>query len=752
MAALSMPILSALNSTGCKTALRLSTLAVLLIVLGILSGCTPNDPYRPEEKNQSIFYTTFGERPKHLDPARSYSSDEYAFIGVIYEPPLQYHYLDRPYRLIPLTVESVPIPAYYDKKGKQLSDNSPASKVDRAVYEIKLKHGLKYQPHPAFATDSTGAPLYRNMTEGELHAIREIKDFKETDTREATSDDYIRQIKRLADPSVESPVLPILEKYILGLKEYSESLRAELEEIRAIRREAKGASYNQMLDERSNPIRFDYDKYELPGVKRIDDYTYKIILSTKYPQFIYWLAMPFFSPMPKEALDFYAQRTLIEKNIVLDRFPIGTGPYMMDTYNPNMEMVLKVNPNFHGETYPSTGEPSDLENGLFKDAGKELPLTGKLVFKLEKEAIPRWNKFLQGYYDNSGINSESFDQAVSMSATGQAELTAAMRDKKITLKTAVQPTTMYMSFNMLDGLVGGYTEKQQKLRQAISIALDYEEFIEIFNNGRGIAAMSPLPPGIFGRREGRAGVNPYVYDWDTVKGRPIRKSIEDAKQLLAEAGYKGGRAPDGRPLKITFDNAWTGPDFTPMINWYVKRLKLLGIQLENRTTDYNRFREKVMKGNFQLLFWGWNADYPDPENFMFLLAGHNGKVKFQGENTANYANPRYDALFKKMENMSNTLERLKIIDEMTLILQKDAPWVWGYHRVAFGLYHSWVENVKSNAMANNTMKYIRIGVPERNSARSSWNSPVLWPIAVLVLLFAAISIPAIVAIRRKRGG
>ena len=726
-------------------------MAMLFIALATLSGCTPNDPYRPEEKSKSIFYTTFGEPPKHLDPARSYSSDEYAFIGVIYEPPLQYHYLDRPYRLIPLTVESMPKPAYYDKRGKQLSEKAPASKVDRAVYEIRLKRGLKYQPHPAFATNSTGAPLYRGMTEKELGDIREIKDFKETNTREATSDDYIRQIKRLADPLVESPVLPILEKYILGLKEYSENLRKELSETRATRRAKQGAAYNQMLGERNNPIRFDYDKYKLPGIKRIDDYTYRIILSTKYPQFIYWLAMPFFSPMPKEALDFYAQKALTKRNIVLDRFPVGTGPYMMETFNPNMEMVLTRNPNFHGETYPTAGEAVDLEAGLLTDAGKELPLTEQLVFKLEKEAIPRWNKFLQGYYDNSGINSESFDQAVSMSVGGQAELTAAMLDKKIILKTAVQPTTMYMSFNMLDDIVGGYTQKQQKLRQAISIALDYEEFIEIFNNGRGISAMSPLPPGIFGRREGKAGINRYVYDWDPIKERPVRKSIDEAKRLLAEAGYKGGRTPDGRPLKITFDNSWTGPDFTPMINWYVKRLKLLGIQLENRTTDYNRFREKVMKGNFQLLFWGWNADYPDPENFMFLLAGHNGKVKFQGENTANYANPKYDALFKKMENMGNTPERLKIIDEMTATLQKDAPWVWGYHRVAFGLYHSWVENVKSNAMANNTMKYIRIGVPERNSARSSWNSPVLWPIAVLVVIITALSVPAIVAIRRKRG-
>ena len=70
-----------------------------------------------------------------------------------------------------------------------------------------------------------------------------------------------------------------------------------------------------------------------------------------------------------------------------------------------------------------------------------------------------------------------------------------------------------MGFNMLDDKIGGYTEDRQKLRQAISIALNYEEYIEIFNNGRGIAAMGPLPPGIFGHTEGEAGINPFVYEY-----------------------------------------------------------------------------------------------------------------------------------------------------------------------------------------------------------------------------------------------
>jgi len=726
-------------------------LAVLCLLLILSNSCTPNNPYRPAERGKNYFYTTFIEPPKHLDPARAYSSDEYGFLAQVYEPPLQYHYLKRPYELVPLTAEDVPEPAYLDAGGRRLSADAPPEKVHRAIYEIRIKKGLRYQPHPAFATGADGAPLYMALKEAGLDNMTRPQDLPIASTREVRAADYINEIMRLADPRVESPVLSILEKYILGMKEFSEALRAELEQVRRKRKEAAGASYNQSVDERINPIALDYSAHPFAGVEVVDDHTFRIILKTKYPQFVYWLAMPFFAPMPPEAERFYSQGALTGLNITLDRFPIGTGPFLMETFNPNMEIILAANPNFRGEAYPAEGEDGDDEKGLLEDAGKPMPFIDRIVFKLEKEAIPRWNKFLQGYYDNSGISSESFDQAVSISDAGRAELTEAMKDKSIVMRTSVLPSIYYAGFNMLDDVVGGYSPEKQKLRQAISIALDYEEFIEIFNNGRGMAAHSPLPPSIFGHLDGKDGINPYVYEWNEGKKRGERRSIEYARALMAEAGYPGGRDADGRPLTITFDNPWTGADFTPMINWDIKRFKMLGIQLENRTTDYNRFQEKMLGGNFQFFVWGWNADYPDPENFFFLLSGPNSKVRYGGENVSNYDNPEFNSLFKVMENMDNSPERLVVIRKMVELLQRDSPWAWGYHPVAFGLYHGWVDNMKSNAMANNTMKYLRVDAKKREEMRSLWNRPNLWPIAALIALIILSALPAVISIRRKRG-
>ena len=129
-----------------------SRCSIVLITFAFLVSCgVPNNPYPKSEYNEEIYYSTFDEEPKHFDPAVSYSSDEYRFIQQIYEPPLHYHYLKRPYELIPLTAEAVPQPRYYDADGRQLPLDASAASVARAVYEIRIRPGIMYQRHPCFA-------------------------------------------------------------------------------------------------------------------------------------------------------------------------------------------------------------------------------------------------------------------------------------------------------------------------------------------------------------------------------------------------------------------------------------------------------------------------------------------------------------------------------------------------------------------------------------------------------------------------
>ena len=234
--------------------------------------------------------------------------------------------------------------------------------------------------------------------------------------------------------------------------------------------------------------------------------------------------------------------------------------------------------------------------------------------------------------------------------------------------------------------------------------------------------------------------------------RPIRKSIEEASQLLAEAGYPGGQDSKGNPLVVSFDNAWNSAGATAYLTWIRNKLEQLGITMENRTTDYNRFRDKVKNGNFQIISWGWHADYPDAENFLFLLYGPNSKVRHDGANSANYGNAEYDRLFEQMKNMENSPERLAIIREMSHLLQRDAPWVFTYHPVSFGLSHQWVKNRKPSSLGGGTLKYIRIDAGQRSENRQAWNQPVVWPLWVGLALFILGTIPAVITIwKRERG-
>ncbi len=695
---------------------------LFFLIFTLLSACNLtelNNPYVEKDASLNVLYSSFSERPKHLDPAVSYSSNEYLFIAQIYEPPFQYHYLKRPYQLIPLTATQLPTIQYFNAAGELLAVDANEKEIAFSDYIIEIKSGIQYQPHPAFTKNSQGNFSYHHLSEDRLENINALNDFAKTGTRELIAKDYVHQIKRLAHPKIHSPIAEIMKQYIEGFTDYAEQLK-----------ERPKTSVKDL---------------EITGVKVLNRYQYSIRIKGKYPQFRFWLAMPFFAPMPWEADVFYAQLGLIERNITLDWYPIGTGSYLLAENNPNRRMVLTKNPNFHGEKYPVDGEKTDLEQGLLKDAGKALPFIDKVVYILEKETIPYWNKFLQGYYDASGIASDSFDQAVQFASDGDAQLTATMQEKEIHLQTSVATSIYYLGFNMLDNIVGGDSEKARKLRQAISIAIDYEEYISIFNNGRGIAAQGLLPPGIYGFLESDAGFNSYVYD---AFGK--RKNISQAKKILTEAGYQAGIDPKtGEALTLYFDTASASVDDRPRMNWFRKQFEKLGIKLVIRATDYNRFQEKMRNGHAQIFVWGWNADYPDPENFFFLLYGKNGKVKHGGENAVNYHNPQFDALFEKMRHRENGALRFEMIQQMQEIVRHDAPWVFGLHPKNFILAHHWYKNLKPNLMANNTLKYTRIEGTARAQKREQWNKPIFLPLLIGLVILILLFFPAIYAYKKR---
>jgi len=81
-----------------------------LLTAGLFpSGCT-NNPYRPGENAEPTYFGSFSTPPTKLDPTSAYYVHEGMLIDQIYEPPFTYHYLKRPYELMPQTAVEIPKP------------------------------------------------------------------------------------------------------------------------------------------------------------------------------------------------------------------------------------------------------------------------------------------------------------------------------------------------------------------------------------------------------------------------------------------------------------------------------------------------------------------------------------------------------------------------------------------------------------------------------------------------------------------
>ncbi len=714
----------------------------------VLAACN-NKPW-PEgaEASNTLYSAVIQSSPRHLDPTASYWNNDTAFTYQIYEPLYGYHYLKRPFELVPKAAAQVVKPRYLGKDGQELGEDAPADQVVESVYDVPIKPGIRFQPHPAFAVDEQGRHRYHALKPGELGTRRTPWDFEHMGTRELVAEDFVYALKRQATTRITAPIYSTFAEYVLGLKEYGALIKAE------------DAKLRQGLDVASLDKPFlDFRRWPLAGATAPEKHLLRIRIKGKYPQWSYWMQLTFMAPVPWEADAFYAQPGMAEKNLSLDVWPVGTGPYMLVEYEKDRRHVMKRNPHYRGEPYPCEGMPGDKEAGLLADCGKTTPFIDTLVSTVEREKVPRQAKFRQGYYDIDVFErtDTGLDYLVDMQDSDDVrrEYTA----KGFRLERGSDVNSWFLGFNMLDPTIGdgdtGQLSAEQrlrnrKLRQALSIAIDWEEYSRIFPEDAGETAMGPVPPGIFGSREGtEAGLNPVTHVWKD--GRAMRRPIADAKKLLAEAGYPNGRETQtGRPLVLNYDYyAAPTPANKPKLDWMVRQFAKLGVQLEVRATDNNQFQDKVRKGKYQIFWLGWLADYPDPENFLFLLYGPTGKTKHDGENTANYASAEYDRLFTQMKTLANGPERQALIDQMVAVAQQDAPWAMGYFPYVSAAHQRWVKNYKPAILIRDHGRYLRLDVADRMAAQAEWNRPVWWPLFAIGAALLALVLLARAQFRRR---
>ncbi|GEL78433.1 glutathione ABC transporter substrate-binding protein [Tenuibacillus multivorans] len=316
-------------------------------------------------------------------------------------------------------------------------------------------------------------------------------------------------------------------------------------------------NFDRLVDEEiASPRAFLFEAVE--SVEVVDDYTVRINLKYPYAPLLANLAHSGTAIMsPNIIEEDYAQ---MEEGGDVDAYinqnPVGTGPFVYESWEPGGQVVLSRNENYWGE-------PAKLDTVTFKVVSEQ----STRIAELETDA--------SHVADAIGPNNVS-----------RVENTEGM-----SVLSSPSVSLSYVSFNV---------EKEPfddpKVRQAISMAVNKEEIIQGIYNGAGIPAIGPLAPPVFGYDESVSGLE---YD------------PERAKELLAEAGYE-----DGFSTTIwTNDNEQRVDTAVAIQN----QLSEIGIDVEIEELEWGAYLERTANGEHDMFILGWSTVTSDADYGMYPL-------------------------------------------------------------------------------------------------------------------------------------
>ena len=458
--------------------------------------------------------------------------------------------------------------------------------------------------------------------------------------RELVADDVLYSLRRFADANLNTKSWFTMDGAVVGLDAY-----------RAATAKAGPGS--------------DLAKFEIAGLRKVDSHTLTIRLTRPNALFLFALATSASSIVPREAVESYKAR--------FDVNPVGTGPFTLKGVDRKGVLRFLKNPAYFG-TYPTAGAPGDADRGLLRDAGKRLPLVDVVEMPLIEEAQPAMLKVLKGELDWQGMDRANFTKMVARVGDGEFRLKDEFAPKFDIYSTPGLDAS-YTTFNLRDELIG----RNRLLRQAIARLVDSQAQIDVLLNGRGTPLNSIVPLDLPGSER------------DTGARFP-RYDLAEAKRLLAEAGYPGGKGLP--PLTVIYSGNTIATRNSADLD--KAKFAAAGVQLKPVFSDWPTFLKNLESGNFQLAEGSWLADYPDAENFYQLLYGKN---LAPGPNRAHFVNAAYDAAYEAARLIPNGPERLALFRKMNQILLDEMPVVLGSNSLRFGITQKWLRNFKRNVLA-----------------------------------------------------
>ncbi len=485
--------------------------------------------------------------------------------------------------------------------------------------------------------------------------------------RELVAADFAYSLKRILDPAVRSPWNWLLD----GKLEGADALAAAA----------------------ARTGRLDYDA-PLAGLEVVDRYTLRIRLKQPDLRFLYVLAIPNTGAVAREVVEAYGND--------VGAHPVGTGPYRLGRYERSSRIELLANPAFRDTTYAPAGPvPAASQAVAAALEGRRLPLTPRIDIRIIEEGQGRWLAFLNREIDLLELLPAEFTPQALTDGKLKPDLAA----KGILHQLLIRPNVSFTYFNMEDPLVGGYTPEKIALRRAISMGYHLEEAIRVLYYGRAHPANGPIPPDIVGF-DPALRTHAQVYD-------PAA-----ARALLDKYGYKdrdgdGFRElPDGRRLAL---ERWSSPGSATRQadELWQRNMNAIGLRIEFKKDKLPELRKLARQGKIPMRGDGWNADYPDAENFMQLLYGPN----IGQSNQSRFNLPQFDKLYDEARRLPDSPERTALFDRMTELVVAYAPWRMSINDLEDTFAHPWVRYYVPHPIRSQVWMYIDIDEAARAKAR-----------------------------------
>jgi oligopeptide transport system substrate-binding protein len=225
----------------------------------------------------------------------------------------------------------------------------------------------------------------------------------------------------------------------------------------------------------------------------------------------------------------------------------------------------------------------------------------------------------------------------------------------------------------------------RRVRRAIVYAIDRETIVQNVFYGQNTFARGILPPGMLGFNPDLVG-----YPFDRQK----------ARELLAEAGYPGGRGL--APITI-----WSGTRRDDILREHeqIKRsLAAVGIPVEFQyNTNWPAFSKMVDEGKLPIFLYAWYADVPDPDNFLAKLFHSRSPRNFFG-----YANPVVDDVLASARLATDPLARVERYRKAEQLILDDAPLIPVFHHTYERLFQPYVRSVEVNGLGDPYIPFRKI--------------------------------------------